>query len=472
MIPQFSWCILASLLLTWSISAADTNSFVRVSPRDPRYFELSDGQPYIPIGLNMIAPDTRDAEGLARMEEWITKLSANGGNYIRVWASSPFWDIEHEKSGVYDEAKAQRLDALLKIAASHGVKVKLTLEHFREMSDQPQQRWANKPLHTVSNGGTATNMADFFSGEASRDRFRQKLAWLSNRYGDNPAIFGWELWNEVNAVKAGSEAFMPWTETMLAELHKRFPHNLAVQSLGSYDTQGVRELYRRHSLMPGNDVAQVHRYLDQGAHLEICRGPVDVLASDAVRDLLSFNPERPVVLAESGAVEPSHSGPSKLYAKDKDGVLLHDILFAPFFSGAAGAGQIWHWDTYVSRNNLWPQFARFAAIVKDLDPAAEAFEVKTIPHERLRIYVLQGRKTVLVWCRDSKNTWRTELEEGQPPEILVGVKIDLSTVLPKGAKIRCYDPWKDQWGETEAASGVLTLPSFSRSLVVRATVDR
>ena len=47
------------------------DAFVRVSPRDPRYFELSDGRPYIPIGLNLIAPDTRRAEGLARMEEWM-----------------------------------------------------------------------------------------------------------------------------------------------------------------------------------------------------------------------------------------------------------------------------------------------------------------------------------------------------------------------------------------------------------------
>ncbi len=34
---------------------ADT-PFVRISPRDPRYFALSDGQPYIPIGLNMTSP--------------------------------------------------------------------------------------------------------------------------------------------------------------------------------------------------------------------------------------------------------------------------------------------------------------------------------------------------------------------------------------------------------------------------------
>ena len=151
------------------------------------------------------------------------------------------------------------------MAPRHGIRLKLTLEHFREMSESPRQRWANKPLHLVANGGTATNMADFFSGAASRERFPGKLAWFAGRYGDDPMIFGWELWNEINAVRAGADHFMPWTEMMLTELHRRFPRNLAMQSLGSFDTAGVRDLYRRHSLLPGNDVAQVHRYLDLGA---------------------------------------------------------------------------------------------------------------------------------------------------------------------------------------------------------------
>jgi len=110
---------------------------------------------------------------------------------------------------------------------------------------------------------------------------------------------------------------------MLAELHRRFPRHLAMQSLGSFDAAGVRDLYRRHSLLPGNDLSQVHRYLDLGASLEICHGPVEELAADAVRELLGFGPQKPVILAEGGAVEPRHSGPCKLYATDKEGIILH-----------------------------------------------------------------------------------------------------------------------------------------------------
>lgn len=447
------------------------DAFVRVSPRDPRYFELSDGRPYIPIGLNLISPGTRDtAEGLARMEHWMEQLAKHGGNFIRVWISSPYWDVEHERSGVYDEAKAARIERMLAAARRHGLRVKLTLEHFREMSDTPRQSWANKPLHLVANGGTATSVPDFFTGEPSRARFRQKLAWLARRFGDDPTIFGWELWNEVNAVRARPEDYLPWTELMLGELHRLFPRHLAMQSLGSYDTPGVRALYRQHSLLPGNDLAQVHRYLDLGAPLEICHGPMDVLAADAVRDLLAFTPGRPVVLAEGGAVEPRHTGPFALYPKDESGVLLHDVLFAPFFAGAAAAGQIWHWDVYVDRNRLWPQFARFAAIVRDLDPAAERFQSVQWTQARLRIYALRGGRTTLLWFRDGGNTWHRELAQGETPAALSGLQVDLAPVLAGPAprtSAEVYDPWKNEWTPVKLAGTRLALPDFRRSIVVR-----
>ena len=437
-------------------------SFVRVSTRDSRYFELSDGKPYIPIGLNMIAPPGN--EGLAGMEAWMAQLQANGGNYIRIWLSNPFFDVEHARSGEYDEAKAQRIDELLAMAARHGIRVKLCLEHFRHLGGG-SQGWAAKPLHLVANGGTATNMSDFFDGTPSREQFKKKLAWFAQRFGDNPAVFGWELWNEINAVQGGD--YLGWSEAMLPELHRLFPRNLAMQSLGSYDGEYARAPYRRLAMMPGNDVAQVHRYLDLGAKLEVCHGPMDVLAADAVRELLSLQPRRPVLLAESGAVEPSHSGPFKLYNQDTNGVLLHDVLFAPFFSGAAGPGHIWHWDYYVARQNLWWHFGRFAEAVKDLDPPAERFQPEVLAHPRLKIYVLKGQQTVLLWCRDAQDDWRHELAEGKAPATVEGAILDLRPMQISKASAQLYDPWKNRWTTTAFKQDQLRLPAFERSLVVR-----
>ncbi len=462
------------LLAAAPVPGAPADAFVRVSPRDRRYLELTDGTPYIPIGLNMVSPPNVKAgedAALAGMDEWLTSLSSNGGNYIRVWLSDPFWAVEHEKSGVYDEARARRIDRLFEMCRRHGIRMKLTMEHFRSIGGG-RQSWADDPLHDIVNGGTAQSMADFFDGEPSRALFRSKIEWYSKRFGDRPEIYAWELWNEINAVN-GKGDIMAWTELMLPELHRAFPRNMAVQSLGSFDSDSQRERYRALSTMAGNDIAQVHRYLDLGAHLEVCHGAVDVLTADAVRTLLSYHPGRPVILAESGAVEPGHAGPFKLYAADHEGMLLHDILFAPFFAGAAGPGQIWHWNNYVADNHLWYHFGRFAEVVRGLDPPAEAFEPVMAPHDRLRIYVLRGRHTVLAWCRDGNNTWESELKNGEKPEVLKETKVNLKAALA-GRRVRSarfFDPWANRWSEAKVHNGELTLPDFSRSLVIRMSVE-
>lgn len=457
-----------TLLDGLAAESSHADAFVRVSPRDARYFELSDGSPYIPIGLNMIAPPGRD---LAGMEQWMQQLGTNGGNFIRVWLSNPFFDVEAQRSGEYDPAKAQRITDMLAAARKNDLRVKMCLEHFRHLGEG-RQTWAGKPLHHVANGGTATNIADFFNGERSRDLFKRKLAWYADRFGNNSTILGWELWNEINAVSGGD--YMQWTAVMLPELQRLFPSNLCMQSLGSFDTDGVRANYRRLALMPDNDVAQVHRYLDLGARLDACKGPVNRLAVDAVNELLVTKPGRPVLLAESGAVEPSHSGPFKLYASDTNGVILHDVLFAPFFAGAAGPGHIWHWDAYVAKNNLWWHFARFAEAVRGIDPPAEHFQPTTLPHDRLDVSVLEGARTWLIWCRDTKNDWRSELENSTPPERLSGTTLDFGDKAGKltGAKIQFYDPWKNAWSDGGISGRHPALPEFTRSLVVKLTLAK
>ncbi len=441
----------------------NVETFVRVSPRDPRYFELTDGTPYLPVGLNMVGPP---GDGLEGMERWMEKLSRHRGNFIRVWLSTPFFEVEHEKSGQFDEEKAKRIDGLLEIARKRRIRVKMCLEHFRH-TGEGRQRWAARPLHRKAHGGPAESTADFFDSPACREHYKKKLRWFAARYGDRPEVFAWELWNEMNCITGGDWA--AWTEVMLPELHRLFPRNMAVQSLGSFDHPVQRDRYRRLCRIASNDFLQVHRYLDLGARLEVCRGPVDVAAADAVAEIRAFGVNKPILLAESGAVEPSHTGPFKLYARDKQGIILHDVLFAPFFAGAAGPGHCWHWNVYVDENDLWWQFARFAEAVEGIDPPAERFQPGAVEHPRLRVYTLIGRHTILAWCRDKQNTWQSELAQRKQPEAIRGaeVAIELPEQWQPGGAARVYDPWTDRWTEAELAGDRVRLPEFRRSIVIR-----
>jgi hypothetical protein len=444
--------------------------FVQVSEKDPRYFQLSDGSPYIPIGLNMIAPNTAPSLGMDRMEEWMRLLSENGGNFIRIWLGARYWNPEQKAAGLFDNEAAERIDSLFMLARKYDIRLKMCLESFRSIHPDNVGIKGRFPLtmYHTSKGGPFDSMEEYINTDRGKAHFKKKLDWFQERYGSDPIIFGWELWNEMDAIVA--DGWESWTEEMLEELDARFPENLVMQSLGSYDRIRKREMYRRVISMPGNEVAQVHRYLDLGAEWEICHAPMDLLAADAVREMVAFNPGKPILLAETGGVEPSHTGPIRYYKLDTMGMILHDILFVPFFSGAAGPGHTWHWSQYVAENALWYHFDRFAQAVDGIDPTEEQFEPLMLEQDSLRAYVLRGKRTIMVWLRDEQNTWKSELEEGIAPRLFYGVELDLARfgLGFSEKRVEIFDPWRNSWEEGRVRDQKIMLPEFSRSLVIRA----
>jgi hypothetical protein len=454
---------------------AGSKGYIEVSKENPSFFSFSDGSTYIPVGINMINPSGRYKDNpdsaMLEIEQWMKSLSANGGNYIRVWLSQSFWDMEDLKAGEYSEEKIKRIDRFIEMARANGLRIKMTLEHFRSLTLQENnQSWANKGIYHTSNGGPLDSIRQYITSDEGRQLFLRKVDFYKKRYGSDTIFFGWELWNEMNAMKGPEdEAFYDWNMTMLKEVKKRFPENLVMQSFGSFDNESVRPYYKRLMLMPWNEVAQVHRYLDLGARMEVCHEPMDIISSSAVLEIKSYNPGKPVILAETGAVEPSHSGPSKLYPADTAGILLHDILFAPFFSGSAGAGMSWHWESYVDKNHLWYHFGRFQKAIEGIDPVEENFIYTKSEIDRLRVYSMKGTKTKLLWVRDKNNTWQSELRDGKAPELITGLDLDLKTpgIDDTSGTIEVYDPWQDKWSTVKAEGSIIVLPDFRRSLIIR-----
>ena len=454
------------------------NSYVRVSKINLRYFEVGDSC-YIPIGANMCFPryETDEEKVFATYRHMMEKLSQYGGNYLRIWLSFPFFELEPCRLGEFDSRQRMRLERLLQLAAEFHLRVKITLEHFRTIDSQSD---IEDYLGTVSfikknyhcdNGGTAKTMLDFFTGGTSRRAFLSKLDYLSKFFRNNPAIFAWELWNEINAVGNESpllDAWMKWSEQMLPEVRQRFPNHQVTQSLGSFDAISIHRCYE-WLCRSQFDFAQVHRYIDPGADLDICSAPMDLMCHDAIAELRRKCSDRPILLAETGAVEWRHCLPSHLYQLDCQGTLLHDALFAPFFSGSAGAGQLWHWDVYLEKHDLWYHFGRFARAIAGIDPCGEDYQPYIRESHRLRLYTLCGKTHTLIWARDKYNNWHTELDQKIAPEKLQGEKLDLRDIAESGfRRIEYYLPWEDTEGVIPIKNGVnIELPNFVRSIVLR-----
>ena len=446
--------------------------FVAPHPEVPRYFAFADGTGYLPIGQNLCfvrnSECRSDEEVLATFRRWMTRLAENGGNFARIWLGTPFFDVMPERPGVFSEKNREHLLRIVEAAEALGLKLKFTLEHFRRIAPGEADAESfpgavdfNKPLYA----GLAGSMREYLASDRCRELYLAKARFLAETgIGNSPAVIAWELWNEIDCI-GSIEEIRAWSDFMLPRLRRLFPRQMIVQNLGSFSGDISAFWYDYLAEQPGNDFLQVHRYLDPGAALDICRGSMDQLAADSIRELLDRAPERPAILAEVGAVEANHSSYSHLYELDCEGTLLHDQLFAPFFAGSAGSGQSWHWDSlYIDRHDLWHHFRRFARAVEGIDPVAEAFRPFRTETHRLRIRGLRGKKHLLLWCRDKASSWRSELEERIPAELLCGESIPLFCEAGEG---ECYLPWEDRREPFVFRNGRGTLPPFRRSIVVR-----
>ncbi|WP_077919982.1 hypothetical protein [Spirosoma sp. 209] len=459
--------VLLLVLLICLEGVAQPSAFVRVSKTNPRYLELA-GKPFIPVGPNICFARlvTNGDSLLAYYDHYFGRLAASGGNFTRVWLSTPMLEVEKQQPGLVDKQTETLIDGLVGLAQKHGIRIKFCLEHFRKVTGSPAPFPSSVPFDKPVYAGAVSSMDAFFRSEKGKQLYLNRVAFFAGKYRNNPTVFGWELWNELNSVRVDDESLLlTWTTDMLDRVKALVPNQLVMQTLGSYDSPKQHELYRTYSALPNNELAQAHRYLDKGASLPVCQAPMDVLASDAVSSLLALAPAKPVLLSEVGAVEPHHTGPFLRYPADTQGTLLHDLLFAPFFAGAAGPGQSWHWDYYIEKNNLWWHFSRFNEAISGFDPVAQqAAPFRLSADNGLTIYGLRGRTTTLLWVKDTASNWKSELEANRPAAVLS--RKTIKPGLPASRTLSFYDPWKGVW--TKGTPGkALSLPDFSRSIIVK-----
>jgi hypothetical protein len=455
-------------------SADSTNQdpeFIRVSTAYPRYFETIDGRPWVPVMINYIVPNGEEPEVFNEIETYFKHFSENGGNAMRIWISSPFLEIEDRKAGEYSQVKLNRIDTLLGLAEKYHIRIKFALQHIRSIKPDGEgvPAWSNRAFMAVENGGPFKGIGDYINSSEGKKAYLDRVRVLSDRYKTNRQIFSWELWNEMDAVDEND--WFPFSVQMLDSVKALFPDHLVAQTLGSMHSIDADRRYEKFLTLGNNEYITVHRYFDPGTdwgQYDHVRKPIDQLISSAVQYV--YRPEyiKPVVANEHGAVEANHAGPSKLYEKDTSGVLIHDMIFAPFFCGASGCGSMWHWNSYVAEQNLWYHYLRFNSAIKGIDPVREAFVPFAFVQDSVRFYGIKGKETTMIWYRDEISNWMTEFQQGIYPEIRVGVSLALP--LPNGTSYSAaevYDPWNDKWTEVVIKNGSLKLPPFLRSAVVK-----
>lgn len=457
---------------------SDLPGFVRVSERDPRYFSLSNGDAFCPIGLCLCSPpryplpkgmehfatsaDTATM-GASEYRRWFRKLERAGANFVRLWLSNPCFEPETEIAGELDMARFARLDRIVDLARQHGIRLKLCLEHFRTFV--PGSPFS-KVLRHPEDGRTPAGMDEWFTEPSWRELWLSKVAAYTARYGDDPTVMAWELWNEIDCCATSRwEVQRDWTRDMLRVIKAMAPKQMVTNSLGSFDVES-KQGFQDDLHMDEMEFQQVHRYLDQGAPWPICTVDPVEFSMDAVRR--ARRPDRPVILAETGAVNDRHTGPFRFYRLDDRGIIFHDTTFPAFFAGAAGTGQIWHWDRYVDEKGLWPEFRPFADLLDGIALDAEGFRPVDLSNDRAWILGLLGSEHLLLWVRNRADSWHAVLRDGVVPAPLAPQDVDLAPLGVTGGAVERYAPWHDDECGAALDGGTLRLPAIRYAVMLRA----
>ena len=276
----------------------------------------------------------------SRYDDYFSKLAASGGNYVRLWIglsclppkSTPvsLAGGRGARFGSYSLEAAWRIDYILSLGRRLGIYVLLCFE--AQQSVQSDFLF-NASIYSAANGGPLTTPAAFWTSDAIKAEFKQRLRYAVSAYGAYTSVFSWQFYNEHDDFPhfAVSEQ-VAWVANLSAMVREFDPYNHIV-----HDSFGGVPL---PEFSKSIDFATLHSY------------GVQSFAAEALNKLPALQRlwGKPVFWGET-ALSAGGSTDAAIWWKDDVGsVHLHNALWASVVSTAAGGAMHWWWHEFDDHN--------------------------------------------------------------------------------------------------------------------------
>ena len=439
------------------VAAGKRHGLARVEPVGKRYFRLDDGTPLFLKGL---CACWHGGRGTYDYDDWLGAYHKAGINYIRIWMWHEAFGLEWDRGDKlrYRLDNAWRLDRVLAEAERSGVFVMLCLDYHGIFEVKPDYWGGNNfwPRHpyNATNGGPCRVQNDFFTNADARKLYEKRLRYLVARWSAFPNLLAWEFFNEIDNEYAylKHDDVVAWHGDMGRRLRALDPYRHLISS--SFTGGSERpDLYA----LPEMDFSQYHSY--NQPH------PARMMAEMSARFFEKYR--KPFFVSEYGTDWRGWKPDSDPHFR-----ALHQAIWSGAFTGAAGTGMTWWWESIHSAN-LYRHWSALAAFLEgsgigraDLRPAR--FEKTDGP---VMPFGVAARDEALVWLLDRACDWPDGAMVASPPPV-AGVKVTL-TGLDDG-------PWTVEWWDTlegkrvgtsaaTVSGGSLTLepPAFQADIAAR-----
>ncbi len=373
-----------SLTTPWrvfTVVPTDAPGAVRISPKNPRYLAFANGETFWPVGLNMhtnidlrsenvFKLGHRPDRGLADYEDYFAAAAAAGINAVEIWLAawsfSPEWTAANSGMygmGRYNLMNMAKLDALLKLAESRGIRIHMVLDNHGRISTRSDPEWKENPMNAKgefarANGAFLEAADQFFTDERAWRFYQRRNRYLAARYGADPAVWGVELWSELDLTENFKARYK---DQSVLEWHKKAARMwksmsgagqlMTTHLCGDYHNNiNRKELYR----LPGIDYVVGDAYRDVKRHI------VDFLAAGS-REVRKNFPGKPYLVTEYGGT--ASAGARNVIQAD-----IHGGIWSAFFLEYAGTPFLW-WHDLVHVRNLYSHYGGLARFIGDIDRA-------------------------------------------------------------------------------------------------------
>jgi mannan endo-1,4-beta-mannosidase len=320
-----------------------------VRPGHP-YFFTERGEAWTPIGQNdaITWPELaglfrrRDVEGV---ERHLRALKATGVNCLRLMLE--YCQTEHryieKPAGAFSSNMVRLWDDLFRLCERVGMYILLTpFDTFFTWI-----RWKQHPYNRA-NGGPCANPRELLTCPATIRAIKARLEFATRRWGGSPALFAWDIWNEMHPAHAGDRVeplgvfiddVAPWLKALETRLHgRRHPITVSVFGPELVASPSLNEPIFRH---PELDFANIHLY-EKGTIDRPRNTVAPALAAGRLMAaaMAEITDQRPLFDSEHG---PIHAFLDKkiVLPEPFDDEYFRHIQWAHLASGGAGGGMRW-----------------------------------------------------------------------------------------------------------------------------------
>jgi mannan endo-1,4-beta-mannosidase len=314
------------------------------------YFVTEHGRPWTPIGQNdaISWPELNglfrrgDLPGVERHLRW---LKAHGVTCLRLMLE--YAQVRHryiEKPvGRFPPNMVQLWDDLFALCEKVGLHLLLTpVDTFFMWT-----HWRHHP-YNKKNGGPCASPRHWLTCADTREAIKRRLAFASDRWGGSPALFAWDIWNEIHPAHGGDDpaSFAPFIDDVAGwlreyELARHGRAHLQTVSIFGPELVKAPELCEPIFRHPALDFANTHLYehgtIDDPRDTVAPALAVGRLIAQAVREAADL---RPVFDSEHGPIHSFKDKHKTLPAAFDDEYFRH-FQWAHLASGGAGGGMRW-----------------------------------------------------------------------------------------------------------------------------------